>query len=446
MGIVGRTLKPHADDPAHETAKLGPPGEAEANYHRHLASQVATAAAGLNPTGLCDTRSASASIQTERIQCAKQGRQHVPRIDYDKLLASVPIDEVAKRLGMELRVETSTKAKALCPFHDDKTPSLLIDSSRDQGRQHSHCFACGAHGDAIDLVKARLNVGFKEAVEWLSNGFAIASTSKPSNASRARAGSGPDGGSGLELALRMYLRGSSAERLDEWIAQRNLDPVIVRRAGFAHATSNFLSGRLDAERDRSRKRERAGLLEDAYLVRRLFPGVAPALHLPLNAGDDSSTRYGDFFIGERVVFPLHDDKKQLVGLGARSVGNPVGSTSPKYQFTRGFAKARVLYRAEQAFERIRQGAKQGKKEQTLFICEGFLDALRLEGAGLDAVAVMGNSLSEQQTQLIKVLCDSLPGQGTTVTVNVCFDRDEAGLMGGADACLRLLAAGLDFPS
>ncbi|WP_161974642.1 CHC2 zinc finger domain-containing protein [Piscinibacter terrae] len=384
-----------------------------------------------------------ASIQTERVQHAKQGRKNVPRIDYDKLLASVSIDEVAKRLGMELSAETGTKAKALCPFHDDKTPSLLIDSNRDRSRQHFHCFACGAHGDAIDLIKARLNVGFKEAVEWLSRGFAIASSSEPTNAPRPPADIGSDDGSGLELALRMYLRGSSAERLNEWIVERNLDPTIIRRASFAHATSNFLSGRLDAEKDRSRKRERAGLLEDAHLVRRLFPGVATALHLPLNAGDGSSTSYGDFFIGERIVFPLYDDKKLLVGLGARSLGDSVGSTSPKYQFTRGFPKTRVLYRAEQAFGRLREGAKQGKKEQTLFLCEGFLDALRFEGAGLDAVAVMGSALSEQQTQLIKVLCDSLPGQGTTVTVNVCFDRDEAGLRGAADACLRLLAAGLD---
>ena len=43
---------------------------------------------------------------------APTGRKKVPRIDYNRLLASVPIDEVAKRLGMELRVETSTKAKA----------------------------------------------------------------------------------------------------------------------------------------------------------------------------------------------------------------------------------------------------------------------------------------------------------------------------------------------
>lgn len=375
----------------------------------------------------------------------------MPRIDYDKLLASVPIDEVAKRLGMELRAETSTKAKALCPFHDDKTPSLLIDSSRDNGRQHFHCFACGAHGDAIDLVKSRLNVGFMEAVEWLSSGFAIVAAGKSSAArlplsgkgNSNSSGSGQESGSGLELALRMYQRGSSSVLLEAWIAERKLDPAVIRRAGFAHAASNFLSSRLDAEKDVSRQRERAGLLEDAHLVRRLFPGLKPEMHLPLNAGGASSTRYGDFFIGERVVFPLYNDHKQLVGLGARSVGNPVGSTSPKYQFTRGFTKARVLYRAEHAFERLRQGAKQGAKEQALFLCEGFLDALRLESVGFDAVAVMGSSLSEQQTQLIKGLCESLPGQASTVTVILCFDRDEAGLRGAADACLKLLAAGLD---
>lgn len=365
------------------------------------------------------------------------------RIDYDKLLASVPIDEVAKRLGMELRLESSTRAKALCPFHDDKTPSLLIDSSRDQGRQHFHCFACGAHGDAIDLVKDRLNVGFKEAVDWLGSGFAIHSKIRPSTARPPSFVSGLDSGSGLDLAYRMYQRGSNAARLDDWIVERHLDPTIIRRAGFTHATSNFLSSQIDADRDKSRKRERAGLLEDAYLVRRLFPGVAPALHLKLSAGDDLTTKYGDFFIGERVVFPLYDVKKHLVGLGARSVGNVVGSTSPKYQFTRGFAKASVLYRAEQAFDRMRQGSKQGKRDQTLFICEGFLDALRLEGIGIDVVAVMGNSLSDQQTQLIKALRDSLPGKDSTVTVVVCFDRDEAGLRGGADACLKLLAAGIE---
>ena len=35
--------------------------------------------------------------------------------------------------------------KALCPFHDEKTPSFMIQ----KGDTHYHCFGCGAHGDAI---------------------------------------------------------------------------------------------------------------------------------------------------------------------------------------------------------------------------------------------------------------------------------------------------------
>ena len=81
----------------------------------------------------------------------------MPKINIQELIQNVSIDEVAKRLGMDLRKETSTQSKAICPFHNDTTPSLLIDSSRDNGPQHFHCFACGAHGDVIDLVKEQLS-------------------------------------------------------------------------------------------------------------------------------------------------------------------------------------------------------------------------------------------------------------------------------------------------
>lgn len=364
------------------------------------------------------------------------------KVDYKALLANISIEEVAARLGMDLR-KSGGRTMTLCPFHSDKSPSLLIDSNRERGEQHFHCFACGAHGDAIDLVKETLNVDFKGAVDWLSNTFILGSTVKSSVSGRARSKKDRDPSSGLELALHMYQRGSSAEKLNTWMQTRGLNAATIRLAGFAYAESNYLSQRVRSEPDQSRKRELAGLLEDARLVRKLFPGITSNLHMQLNAGDAESARYGDFFIGERVIFPLYDQDKHLVGLGARLVSDMPGSTSPKYQFTKGFAKASVLYRAEHAFSCIRQAAKKDNKEQNLYLCEGFLDALRLESFGLNAVAVMGNSLSDQQVQLIKVLRDGLPSRDADVTVVVCFDRDEAGLRGGADACLKLLAAGLD---
>jgi DNA primase catalytic core len=359
----------------------------------------------------------------------------MPRFDYKKVLQNISIDDVAKRLGLELRAETPTRAKALCPFHDDKTPSLLLDSDRSAGHQHYYCFACGAYGDTIDLVKGVLDVGFKEAVQWLAPD-SVQSQHRPRIVGNTPITS--DNKSDLELGYQMYQAGGSNAELDAWIKQRQLDSATVRLAGFVHTTSNFLSQCLEAENDLSARREIVGALEDASLVKKIFPGVSETLHLPLNSGNVLSLHYSDFFIGDRIVFPLRDERGQLVGLGGRSVRHIVGSRNPKYQFTKGFPKASVLFRADHAFAQVRREAKLGSQALTLYLCEGFLDALRIEALGLPAVAVMGSTLSDSQRNLINEFADSFGQKGTSLCVVVCFDRDEAGLRGAADTCLKLI--------
>ena len=68
---------------------------------------------------------------------------------------ATPIEEVARELGMRVVRHT-----ALCPFHNDKNPSLHFH----RGKNRYKCFACGASGDVVDLVMRYNNVGFKEAV------------------------------------------------------------------------------------------------------------------------------------------------------------------------------------------------------------------------------------------------------------------------------------------
>ena len=75
-------------------------------------------------------------------------------------LRDLPIEGVAERLG--LRVE---RHKSLCPFHEDRHPSLSYRVSRNTYR----CLVCGASGGPIDLVMRHLHVDFKEACRWLSN-------------------------------------------------------------------------------------------------------------------------------------------------------------------------------------------------------------------------------------------------------------------------------------
>src|SRR5271154_1328718 len=59
--------------------------------------------------------------------------------------------------------------KALCPFHDEKTPSFVIQ----RGDNHYHCFGCGAHGDAIQFLMQHLRMSFPDAIENLAQRFNV---------------------------------------------------------------------------------------------------------------------------------------------------------------------------------------------------------------------------------------------------------------------------------
>lgn len=51
-----------------------------------------------------------------------------------------------------------------CPFHDDRSPSLSVDSEK----QLWHCFGCGKGGDVIDFIKLAENLDTKGAIEVLA--------------------------------------------------------------------------------------------------------------------------------------------------------------------------------------------------------------------------------------------------------------------------------------
>ena len=67
----------------------------------------------------------------------------------------------------------------------------------------------------------------------------------------------------------------------------------------------------------------------------------------------------------------------------------------------------------------------------------------MESLGQPAVAVMGSTISKDQVQLFKELSETLSNKQTTLTIVICFDRDEAGLKGASTSALMLLDAGPD---
>ena len=73
-------------------------------------------------------------------------------------LRSLSCESVAQRLGLTVK-----RHKALCPFHDDHTPSLTFKKNK------FRCWSCGASGDSISLVMKALGKDFREACRWLAD-------------------------------------------------------------------------------------------------------------------------------------------------------------------------------------------------------------------------------------------------------------------------------------
>ena len=79
------------------------------------------------------------------------------KYDIEKL-RSLSCESVAQRLGIMIKYH-----KALCPFHDDHTPSMTFKKNKFK------CWSCGESGDSISLVKKVLGKDFLDACRWLAD-------------------------------------------------------------------------------------------------------------------------------------------------------------------------------------------------------------------------------------------------------------------------------------
>ena len=281
---------------------------------------------------------------------------------------------------------------ARCPLHGERTPSLSV--SPDKGVYY--CFGCQRSGDVITFVQEIEGLDFAGAVEMLA----------------ARAG----------IRLRYTSRDESAARG----RRKRLLEAVEKARDFYH--QRLLDGR-DAGAARHYLRSRG---YDGDLVRRWKLGWAPddwdvlARYLKLTDDDlrdsglgfvNRTGRQQDFFRG-RVLFPIDDERGEVVGFGGRVMP---GADGPKYLNTstdaKTYDKSRVLYGLH---EHRRQIVKEGQA----VVCEGYTDVIGCAEAGIElAVATCGTALTEDHVRLLKRF-----SAGRLV---LAFDADAAGAAAAA---------------
>ena len=138
------------------------------------------------------------------------------KYEIDKL-RSLPCEGVAQRLGLTVKHH-----KALCPFHNDHTPSLTFKKNKFK------CWSCGESGDSISLVEKKLGKNFVDACRWLADetGEALVQTTPPIRAPLlTQEGKRFDPGRYERFFERPWLNDEARKFLFE---ERRIDPRVVR--------------------------------------------------------------------------------------------------------------------------------------------------------------------------------------------------------------------------
>ena len=272
-----------------------------------------------------------------------------------------------------------TNYKCVCPFHDDRNPSMSIS----QSKQIFHCFACKAGGDAIKFVMDYEKLTYPEAIEKIAqiSNFSLEyiNDKVPTQKENKHI---------LEKANAFYrsefFKHEAAVR---YIYSRGINDAMIEKFELGWAGDSASTIRL-LQNENIEPKEAL----EVGIVKQNEKGI-----------------YASFI--ERITFPIYSHTTRLVGFGGRTISDHPAKyvNSPQSSV---FDKSKLLYGYHLAKQSIFE-----KKQ--IIITEGYLDVIMLHYAGFtNAVAVLGTALTTSHLPLLK--------RGE-ISVVLCFDGDGAGI-------------------
>lgn len=342
------------------------------------------------------------------------------RLELQKL-RDLPIEGVAERLGLHV----VRGHRSLCPFHDDRHPSL----SYHLGRNTFRCFVCGAKGGTIDLVMRLHGMDFREACRWLAreHNVLLSSPCSPSGGGRMAADGRLSGGWMAENSAsekpcaplfdpRRYGRFFERPWLNEdarrfLYDERRIDPRVVRwcrltswrdRQGVSWLQVPYydLDGRLTGIQSRNlsyRKPAPSGP-EPLQVETALQNGDSSQGVEPLQAGNDWKPSAESCKPAEESL-PTDKDLQAEILI-------------PRFRFPRG---SRCTIYNLPVVRRLRPG-------DGLYITEGCSDCWAMLSAGHKAIAIPSATLlSREDKELLTSLSASL-----AIEWHMYPDRDAPG--------------------
>jgi DNA primase len=327
----------------------------------------------------------------------------VSDVELERLKSQVSVQRLAESRGVELK-RHGTDLIGLCPFHDDKKPSLVISSRKNLW----HCLgACQAGGSVIDWVMKAEGVSFRHAVELLRADLPMTSPS--------------------EKVVKTSVVRKLAAPVQADADDRELLAQVV---GYYHET-------LKQSPEALKYLEGRGL-QSSEMIDRFKLGFANrtlGLRLPMKqwkAGGEIRGRLqklgvlresGHEHMNGSVVIPIFDEEGNVVGMYGRKITPGLREGTPLHMYLPG------PHRGIFNWEALRVS-------KTIILCEALIDALTFWCHGFRNVT----SVYGIESHITEHLA-AFKRYGTT-QVLIAFDRDDAGDRGAEKVAEQLMAAGI----
>jgi len=339
----------------------------------------------------------------------------IPDDQVARLKTEVSIVRLVEAAGIELNKHGGSDRVGRCPFHNDRTPSLVVSPEKNLW----HCLgACGVGGSVIDWVMRFHKVSFRHACELLLKDHPALAAGKGAPPA-CRAGTGRPTASKLRQAASPFSldAGESAllEQVTDFYHQTLLespealsfldkrglnDPELIRRfrLGFANRTLGY---RLAPKKTNAGEAMR-GALQKLGVLRETG-------HEHLNGS---------------LVIPILDEAGQVVQLYGRKIQRALRKGTPFHLYLPG--PHRGVFNRE---------ALSGQPE--IILCESLIDALTFITAGFENVTTSYgvNGFTDEILGALK--------ESGAKRILIAYDADQAGHQAAGKVAEKLTAEGFD---
>lgn len=293
------------------------------------------------------------------------------------------VDIVGRYLPL---VKKGKSYAAVCPFHDDHSPSLSLS----QDKQIYKCFVCNAGGNVFTFVQNYENISFPEAVAKVAEYIGYKLEYDPNEFTKKQDPYKAAGYKVMDEAIRfmMYTLNLSSSTLEkDYLVKRGINDKLIETFEIGYNGPNnqlykFLHAKGYEEKE----------LISTNLVRISENGL------------------NDTF-ASRITFPIHDGNGNPVGFTARTLNPEIPSKYINSTETDFYVKGKIVYNLHRA-------KPHAKKVNATILVEGVTDVLALARAGIyNTCATLGTSGTSDQLKQLKA-CGS--------RIIFCYDGDSAG--------------------